>query len=77
MNNFILPINYGQFYPLNAVQYCLINRGLSSCPVLFNYLAFGKTAENPIVTSSSTNTQVVTPSAANKYLSSVTINPGK
>lgn len=74
MNNFILPLNYGQFYPLNAVQLCLMNYGLFSCPSVFNYLAFGKTAENPIVTATS-STQVVMPSAANKYLNSVTVKP--
>jgi hypothetical protein len=37
-------------------------------------LAFGKFPENPIVNPNST-TQVIVPSAGNKFLNSVTVNP--
>lgn len=39
---------------------------------LMNWLAFGKLAENPVVTPTTT-TQVIYPSGANKYLASVTV----
>jgi hypothetical protein len=41
---------------------------------LFAWFAFGKLPENPVVTPS-TSTQVVMPSAENKFLQSVTVNP--
>lgn len=39
---------------------------------LINWLAFGKLAENPVVTPS-TSVQVVRPSGVNRYLESVTV----
>jgi hypothetical protein len=39
---------------------------------VFNWLTFGKIPENPIVTPT-TAVQVVTPSAINRYLQSVTV----
>lgn len=65
---------YPYFTPLSLAEYT-INPVLESCgnPV-FNWLAFGKLPENPIVTPSN-NTQYIQPSAKNRYLQSVTINP--
>lgn len=41
---------------------------------LINFLSFGRLGENKVVTAGTT-TQVVLPSARNRYLESVTINP--
>jgi hypothetical protein len=41
---------------------------------LIDWLVFGKIGENPVVTPTS-STQVITPTAVNRYLESVTVNP--
>lgn len=45
----------------------------SSASPLATWLAFGKIAENPVVTPT-TSVQVINPSGANRYLQSVTVN---
>lgn len=45
----------------------------SSASPLATWLAFGKIAENPVVTPT-TSVQVIRPSGANRYLQSVTVN---
>lgn len=64
---------YKYFNPLANVQFHL--RGLSYCknPV-FSWIAFGKLPQNLVVTPSAT-TQVVYPTAPNRYLQSVTVKP--
>jgi hypothetical protein len=54
--------------------YQLVGPGLDNCrnPV-FAMLTFGKLPENPVVTPSA-SVQVITPSAPNRYLQSVTVN---
>lgn len=56
---FITPYNYTKMFLRNASP-------------LAHWLAFGKLAENPIITPSKSD-QVVEPSAANRYLESVTV----
>lgn len=56
---FISPYNYVQMFLGNASP-------------LAHWLAFGKLAENPIITPSNSE-QVVEPSAANRYLESVIV----
>jgi hypothetical protein len=41
---------------------------------LVNWLAFGKLPENPVVTPTS-STQVIRPSAENRFLETVTVEP--
>lgn len=64
MNNII---QYRFITPYNYVSMFIQN----SSP-LATWLAFGKIAENPIVTPS-TEVQVIRPSGANRYLESVTV----
>jgi hypothetical protein len=52
----------------------LLRNNLCTISPLFSYFAFGKIAENPVVTPNTT-TQVVHPSAENRFLQSVTVNP--
>jgi hypothetical protein len=61
--------------PLNfpCITYGVLLRN-NSCTLnpVVSWLAFGKLPENPVVTPSST-VQVITPSAENKFLQSVTV----
>ena len=65
---------------LSPLYYSKITYGviLGNCLCNVNpitkWLAFGKLPENPIITPNS-STQVVTASAENKFLQSVTVNP--
>jgi hypothetical protein len=58
---------------LNLI-YQLVGPGLNNCGnPLFSMLTFGKLPENPVVTPTAA-VQVVTASAPNRYLQSVTVN---
>lgn len=57
---FLMPYNYVAMFT-------------SSASPLATWLAFGKIAENPVVTPT-TSVQVIRPSGANRYLQSVTVN---
>lgn len=67
-------LNYSSFTTMTNVE-CHVSRGMGLCknPV-FYWLAFEKLPENPVV-SPSGSTQVVAPSAVNRYLQTVTVNP--
>jgi hypothetical protein len=52
----------------------LSSRFCGNVTPLVNWLAFGKLPENPVVTPS-TSTQVVRPSAENRFLETVTVEP--
>ena len=55
----------------------IIGNGLCSCGnPIFQILTFGKIPENPVVTPT-TSIQVITPSAPNRYLQSVTVKATK
>ena len=56
---FFMPYNYVALFVTNATP-------------LATWFAFGKIAENPVVTPT-TSVQVITPSGANRYLQSVTV----
>jgi hypothetical protein len=60
----------------SSLTYGVLLRDNFCCnvPPLMSWFAFGKLPENPVVTPTSA-TQVVTASAVNRYLQSVTINP--
>jgi hypothetical protein len=51
-----------------------LRTSLCNIPPLMNWLAFGALPENPVVTPNTT-TQVVIPSAENRFLQSVTVKP--
>jgi hypothetical protein len=51
-----------------------LSNNFNNIPPLTRWFAFGKLPENPVVTPTS-STQVVIPSAENKFLESVTVNP--
>lgn len=70
----MFPTQYPVFTPLGLVG-MIVNPGICRCgnPV-FNWLAFGKLPENPIVTPT-TSTQLIAPTSVNKYLQSVTVKP--
>lgn len=63
------PLNF----PCITYGVLLRNNFCTLSPVV-RWLAFGKLPENPVVTPSTT-TQVIVPSAENKFLQSVTVNP--
>jgi hypothetical protein len=63
------PINF----PMISYGTILSTRFCTLTPVA-RWLTFGQLPENPVVTPNTT-TQVVRPSAENKYLESVTVNP--
>lgn len=65
---------FPNFSPLSLVEY-MVMPGLNACnnPV-FNWLTFGRIPENPVITPNG-NTQVVYPSAKNRYIQSVTVKP--
>jgi hypothetical protein len=50
------------------------NNFCCNIPPTFNWFAFGKIPENPVVTPTA-NTQVIAPSAENRFLQTVTVNP--
>jgi hypothetical protein len=52
----------------------LLRSNLCGISPLMGWFAFGKLPENPVVTPS-TVTQVIIPSAENRFLQSVTVNP--
>lgn len=52
----------------------ILKANLATLSPLAVWFAFGKLPENPVVTPSTT-TQVIIPSAENKFLQSVTVNP--
>jgi hypothetical protein len=52
----------------------LLASTLTTLNPLTVWLTFGKLPENPVITPNTT-TQVITPSAINRYLESVTVNP--
>jgi hypothetical protein len=66
--------NYPYFTPMAFVEW-IVSDGVRSCrnPVFYQ-LAFGKIPETPVVTPSSVQ-QVVRPSAVNRYIDSVVVNP--
>jgi hypothetical protein len=51
-----------------------LSNNLSNLPPLTRWFAFGKLPENPVVTPNAT-TQVIRPSANNKFLETVTVEP--
>jgi hypothetical protein len=64
---------YSSVTPLTFSQHIITTNSCGWNNTVFNYFAFGKLSENPVVTPS-TSVQVITPSALNKYLQSVTVN---
>lgn len=61
---------------INSLElvYQLVGPVINNCGnPLFTMLTFGKLPENPVITPN-TSIQVVTPSAPNRYLQSVTVN---
>lgn len=63
------PLYYGK------ITYGLVlGNGLCNANPIARWFAFGKLPENPVVTPNS-STQVITASAENKFLQSVTVNP--
>jgi len=69
MFNFPTPYTYCGINPLTYVSQ-LVTPSCSSS--IIGYLAFNKIPENPVITPANT-TQVVYPSAKNRYLQSVTV----
>jgi hypothetical protein len=65
----LTPLNF----PMITYNTVLSSRFCGLPPVV-RWLTFGQLPENPVVTPNTT-TQVVTASAENKYLQSVTVNP--
>jgi hypothetical protein len=65
----LTPINF----PAITYGTLLSSRFCTLTPVV-RWLTFGQLPENPVVTPNTT-TQVITASAENKYLQSVTVNP--
>ena len=64
---------FPSFNSFSLVEY-IVNPVVSQCGnSVFSWIAFNKLPENPVVTPSS-SVQVVTPSAFNRYLQSVTVN---
>jgi hypothetical protein len=61
-------------YPNVTYGFILRSNFCGNVNPLVNWLAFGKLPENPVVTPSS-STQVIRPSAENRFLESVTVNP--
>lgn len=68
----ISPLFYSYF---NAFSFAsgFIQPRISTISPAISWIAFGKIAENPVITPNST-VQVVVPSAANRYLESVTVS---
>jgi hypothetical protein len=64
------PISY------SSLSYGSLLRDNFCCnvPPIIGWFAFGKLPENPVITPNTT-TQVVVPSAENRFLASVTVNP--
>jgi hypothetical protein len=51
-----------------------LSNNLCNVPALVKWFAFGKLPENPVVTPNTT-TQVIRPSANNRFLETVTVEP--
>lgn len=66
-------LNYRNICPLTFSQNIININSYGWNNTVFNYFAFGKLPENPVVTPT-TSVQVITPSAINRYLQSVTVN---
>jgi hypothetical protein len=59
----------------NQVSYgFILGRNLCNVTPINRWLVFGKLPENPVITPS-TSVQVVSPSAENRFLETVTVNP--
>lgn len=59
----------------NKITYgAILGSNLHHLSPISRWLAFGKLPENPVITPNTT-TQVVIPSAENKFLQSVTVKP--
>jgi hypothetical protein len=59
----------------NQVSYgFILGRSLCNVTPINRWLVFGKLPENPVITPS-TSVQVVSPSAENRFLETVTVNP--
>lgn len=61
------------YYPFVDVG-VILRANLPHCNPIQAWLAFGKLPENPIVTPNATR-QLIQPSAQNKYLQTVTVEP--
>jgi hypothetical protein len=66
----ITPLNLSNINGMSIIR----EHHCSNIPTIFYWFAFGKLPENPVITPSTT-TQVIYPSANNKFLQSVTVNP--